>query len=377
MNSGKVRIYELSRELNLDNRDLLAICEQLNISVKSHSSTITDSEAERIRVAAEKYTAPKSTPVRQGGNSQTNETREKLPAPVQKKQQILEIRKPIIRPVTSPELPKRLALHRTPRTRQGYIEPLLNVGSALPLHMVLIPGGSFLMGSPANEPERLDREGPQHEVTVAPFLMGRYPVTQAQWRFVAGLSRVRQTLDPEPSEFKGKDDHPVEQVSWNDAVEFCARLAQHTNRPYRLPTEAEWEYACRAGTTTPFYFGKTLTDELANYNASYTYANGPKGEYRRQTTPVDSFGIANAFGLSEMHGNVWEWCQDHWHENYEGAPADGSAWISDEQAERVLRGGTWHDLPRYCRSASRIYHSPDTRDDYIGFRVVCVAPRTL
>ena len=367
MNNGKVRIYELSRELNLDNKDILAICEQLNISVKSHSSTISDAEAEQIRAAAEPYAPsrplppPASCPILKRAR-----------VPVQKKQQILEIR----RSPTEPS--KQLVLRRTPRTRQGYIEPLLDVGNALPLHMVLLSSGTFLMGSPANEPERSDEEGPQHEVTVAPFFMGRYPVTQTQWRFVAGLPLAKQKLDPEPSRFKGQANHPVERVSWYDAIEFCARLKNHTNRPYRLPSEAEWEYACRSQTTTPFYFGKTLTDELANYRASSIYANGTKGEYRQATTPVDHFGIANAFGLSEMHGNVWEWCQDHYQSHYDSALTDGSAWVnSNEQADRVLRGGSWDDDPRNCRSASRFYNSPDNRDYRIGFRVVCSAPRTL
>jgi formylglycine-generating enzyme required for sulfatase activity len=243
--------------------------------------------------------------------------------------------------------------------------------------MVLIPGGSFLMGSPDDEPENNNTEGPQHEVTVSPFFMGRYPITQAQWQAVAALPQVKRELDPEPSHFKGPN-RPVEQVSWYDAVEFCDRIAQHTQRPYRLPTEAEWEYACRAGTTTPFYFGKTLTTELANYDGNYTYNDGSKGEYRKETTPVDHFGIANAFGLSDMHGNVWEWCQDPWHKNYEGAPADGSAWLTnDDEADRILCGGSWDCIPGYCRSAYRGRSDPDSQDDGVGFRVVCSVPRTL
>ena len=375
MNSGKVRVYELSRELNLDNKDILAICEQLNISIKSHSSTITDTEAERIRAAAPAAAAEKYTSAHASVSKPQVKTRFSVSVPVQKKQQIVEIRRPK-RPKA--ESYQGLPLLRTPRTRQGYIEPLLDVGNALPLHMVLIPSSTFLMGSPANEPEHRDTESPQREVTVAPFFMGRYPITQAQWRFVAGLPLDKQKLDPEPSHFKGQANHPVEQVSWYDAVEFCARLKNHTNRPYRLPSEAEWEYACRAQTTTPFYFGKTLTDELANYDASVTYANGSEGEYRQTTTPVDHFGIANAFGLSDMHGNVWEWCEDHWHDNYDKAPIDGSAWVSgNEQSKRVLRGGSWLITPRICRSASRSYNSPNFRHAGIGFRVVCSAPRTL
>ncbi|NEP18936.1 MAG: formylglycine-generating enzyme family protein [Leptolyngbya sp. SIO4C1] len=272
---------------------------------------------------------------------------------------------------------RSIVLRRTPRTARGYIEPLLEIADALPLHMVLIPSGTFIMGSPEDEPEREEREGPQHEVTVPQFFIGQYPITQAQWRAVAALPRVERKLNPDPSSFKG-DNHPVERVTWYEAVEFCQRLVEHTGREYRLPTEAEWEYACRAGTTTPFYFGKTLTTEVANYNGKSTYNDGPKGEYRQTTTPVDHFGIANAFGLSDMHGNVYEWCQDHYHRSYEGAPTDGSAWLtSDGKATRVRRGGSRLSLPMLCRSAFRYPYTPVSRGNSIGFRVVCSAPRAL
>ncbi|WP_397194754.1 formylglycine-generating enzyme family protein [Nodosilinea sp. FACHB-141] len=273
--------------------------------------------------------------------------------------------------------PSALTLRRTPRTAHGFVEPLLVGGDALPLHMVLVPGGTFLMGSSDDEPERKEDEGPQHEVTVPPFFMGRYPVTQAQWRVVAAMSQVKRELHPDPSRFKG-DNRPVEQVSWYDAVEVCARLSAHTSRQYRLPSEAEWEYACRAGTITPFYFGNTLTTEVANYKGNSTYADGPEGEYRAETTPVDHFGIANAFGLCDTHGNVNEWCQDHWHDSYAGAPTDGSAWIEGGNPDkRILRGGSWYDLPRYCQSAHRYPYVPDYLSYFLGFRVVCSAPRAL
>ena len=153
--------------------------------------------------------------------------------------------------------------------------------------------------------------------------MGKYPVTQAQWRFVAAqLPQVNRELEIDPSRFKG-DNLPVETISWLDAEEFCQRLSHHTGRLYRLPSEAEWEYACRAGTTTPFHFGETISPEFANYNGEYTYGNGEKGVYRKQTTPVGSFQVANPFGLYDIHGNVWEWCADDWHKNYQGAPSDG------------------------------------------------------
>jgi hypothetical protein len=177
-------------------------------------------------------------------------------------------------------------------------------------------------------------------------------------------------LKPDPSRFKG-DSRPVEQVSWNEAVEFCARLSAHTGRQYRLPTEAEWEYACRAGTTTPFYFGETISSDLANYDATITYGDGQEGGYQKQTTDVGCFPLS-AFGLHDMHGNVWEWCQDHWHSNYEGAPTDGSAWLSNDESEyRILRGGSWFFYPRFCRSAYRFFNFPDFRYKNIGFRVVC------
>jgi formylglycine-generating enzyme required for sulfatase activity len=157
-----------------------------------------------------------------------------------------------------------------------------------PLEMMHIPAGSFLMGSPDDELERAVREGPQHEVALAQFFLAKHPVTQAQWRVVAAMPQVNLELKPDPSDFKG-DLLPVEQVSWYEAVEFCDRLFPHTNRPYRLPSEAEWEYACRASTTTPFHFGKTLTTEVANYDGSYTYADEPEGEYREETTSYRNY----------------------------------------------------------------------------------------
>ena len=268
-----------------------------------------------------------------------------------------------------------LTLRRTAATTRYYTEPLEGIGEDIPLQMLLIPAGTFMMGSPEDEPDRKKREGPQHEVSVPPFFMGRYPITQAQWRAVVALSQVNRELNPEPSSFTG-DNLPVEQVSWYEAVEFCDRLSAQTGRSYRLPSEAEWEYACRAGTITPFHFGKTLTTEVANYNGNHTYADGIKGEYRETTTPVDKFEIANAFGLCDMHGNVFEWCEDHYGD-YNQTPIDGSAWFTDDkEAKCILRGGSWSDDPGYCRSAQRVNVAPDDRNDFIGFRVSCSAPRT-
>jgi len=275
---------------------------------------------------------------------------------------------------TTPSPLPKLTYTQRQGTAQFFNEPL---GDNLALKMILIPAGTFLMGSPEGELERTDDEGPQHEVNVSAFCMGKYPVTQAQWRFVAELPQVDRELEANPSRFKG-DSHPVEQVSWYDAVEFCARLSAYTQRTYRLPSEAEWEYACRAGTTTPFYFGAMIIPEVVNYNGNYTYNNSPKGEYRETTTPVDHFEFANAWGLSDMHGNVYEWCEDHWHSNYEGAPTDGSAWLSEnEDAARVIRGGSWiHDLVN-CRSACRASSYPRVTSSFIGFRIVCSSPRAL
>lgn len=258
----------------------------------------------------------------------------------------------------------------------------------LTLDLVAIPEGEFLMGSPPDEAARdwyeynypelkgVDVEA-QHRVMVPAFSISQFPITQAQWRFVASLPAIEWNLNPDPANFKG-DDRPIEVVSWREAMEFCARLSEFTHKSYRLPSEAEWEYACRAGTTAPFHFGETLSTDLANYDGTYTYGNGIRGEYRQRTTEVGSFGVVNAFGLSDMHGNVWEWCQDIWHPSYEGAPTDGSAWMTDgDDRYRVLRGGSWYVNPGICRSAIRDRNAPDIQNTYIGFRVVCDSPWTL
>ena len=282
-----------------------------------------------------------------------------------------------------PSPSKKPLIQYRDRTAQFYTEDRLSLSSEqLPLDMVYLPPGSFQMGSPETELGRSEDESPQRLVTlVQPFFMGKYPVTQAQWRTGTTLPPVNRALNAAPSHFKG-DNRPVEQITWYEAVEFCQRLEKATGRPYRLPSEAEWEYACRAGTTTPFHFGESITTDLANYRGtdwevegktySGAYGDGPHGEFREETTDVGSFDAANAFGLYDMHGNVWEWCQDTWHENYEGAPIDGSAWISsDKRKSCVLRGGSWYDDPEGCRSANRDWDAPDIGSDSTGFRVVC------
>ena len=294
----------------------------------------------------------------------------------------------------------KLIIRREQKQGQYFTEDL---GDGVGLDMVLIPGGTFWMGTEDEEIERLCKttyneewfraEGPQHKVTIPTFFMGRYPITQEQWRVVAGWDeRERELETDDPSDFK--DDYekidrwtrPVENISWDDAKEFCNRLSNRTKREYRLPTEAEWEYACRAGTNTPFHFGETISTELANYRGTDledegkvypgNYGRGSKGIFREQTTPVGYFKVANNFGLCDMHGNVWEWCEDDWHENYQSAPENGTAWLSGDSSNKVVRGGSWAYFPLSCRSAFRLDYSREFRYFNIGCRVVCVVPRT-
>ncbi|MTJ51315.1 SUMF1/EgtB/PvdOfamily nonheme iron enzyme [Anabaena sp. UHCC 0253] len=233
-----------------------------------------------------------------------------------------------------------------------------DLGNGVKLEMVEIPGGTFLMGSPASETERDSDEGPQRRVTVPSFFMARYQLTQKQYQAIIGSN---------PARFKGEN-RPVEQVSWDDAVTFCQRLSQRTGKNYRLPSEAQWEYACRAGTTTPFYFGESITPDLVNYDGNYPYASAPKGMYRKQTINVGSFP-PNAFGLCDMHGNVWEWCLDAWVDNYNNAPTDGSA-ATSSTSFKLLRGGSWSSGASQCRSAARLSNSREIRFSTLGFRVV-------
>ena len=239
-------------------------------------------------------------------------------------------------------------------------------GHGVNLELTHIPGGKFRMGSPEGEGSELEK--PQHEVTVQPFFMSKYPITQAQWRAIASLPRVKQNLKLYPSHFTGYD-RPVEFVAWDEAVEFCQRLSREVEKEYRLPSEAEWEYACRSGTKTSFYFGEKITEELANYRVSETYVKETKREDREKTTPVGSFP-PNAFGLYDMHGNVWEWCGDDWQKNYRGAPTDGSAWLSRQNNLKVLRGGSWYNSPHLCRSAYRFSIDRSRCSSGIGFRIV-------
>ncbi|MBY0459980.1 MAG: formylglycine-generating enzyme family protein, partial [Gemmataceae bacterium] len=218
------------------------------------------------------------------------------------------------------------------------------------------PPGSFRMGG-----TQYDSEKPVHKVTLTKgFFMGIHPVTQAQWKAIMGT---------DPSHFKGPN-RPVEQVSWEDCQEFCKKFTASLNGrvTVRLPTEAEWEYACRAGTTTEFHFGDVINTDLANYDGNYSWNNSPKGTYRQETTDVGSFR-ANPWGLFDVHGNVWEWCQD-WYAPYkDGDQTDPCQFNKQSDDYRVLRGGSWSSSPQGCRSAGRRRRAPASRYCDYGFRV--------
>lgn len=240
-------------------------------------------------------------------------------------------------------------------------------GQPVTQRMRWIEPGTFFMGSPEDEPERFGDEGPQHEVTLRDgFWLFDTACTQALWEAVMGDN---------PSHFKGQD-RPVEQVSWDEVQQFIETInARVPGLGLSLPSEAQWEYACRTGTQDPFSFGKTITPEQVNYNGEFPYAGAAQGLNRGETIPVRALA-PSARGLYQMHGNVHEWVQDVWHGNYVGAPIDGSAWEStDPGAKRVFRGGSWSDYARYCRSASRLGYAPDDRNDVLGFRCARVQVR--
>jgi formylglycine-generating enzyme required for sulfatase activity len=239
-----------------------------------------------------------------------------------------------------------------------------HLGTRATLQMVRIPGGTFAMGSPASEAGRLDAERPQHRVTVATFFLGKYAVTIDQWRAV--MEVAPETIPRAERSFRASGSQPMVRISCDEAEAFCARLSGGTSRHYRLPSEAEWEFACRAGTATAFAFGGAITPAIVNHRETG----------RSTTIAVGSLGVANAFGLFDMHGNVWEWCPDFWHGNYHGAPVDGTAWRSDADTRtRVIRGGSWAHEAKLCRSAARIVvGNPTARSRKIGFRVAMTPP---
>lgn len=312
-----------------------------------------------------------------------------------------------------------LTLHRYKCTNKGYTEDL---GVGVTLTLMLIPAGEFLMGAPEDEPDSSDSERPQHRVKLPHFLMGRYPVTQAQWRIVSGYDREEIDLNLFPSANRDRENRvarvtadildgsagrvhylatewharsidgssiskgslvrpimrqgntwmviadskvrnlPVEQVSWYQAVEFCKRLSQRTGKNYHLPSEAQWEYTCRAGTETAYHYGDKITAELANYSRTVG-----------DTTNVGMYP-PNRWGLYDMHGNVEEWCQDYWHENYANASLGSQAWIEDgDSSRRVVRGSSWIYFANSCRSAFRYGTEPIAISDSLGFRVCCSA----
>ena len=263
-----------------------------------------------------------------------------------------------------------------------YTERLNLPNGAVPLTMVEIPGGTFTMGSPDSEANRVSGEGPQHEVTLPDFFMGQYEITQAQWFAVMGRDYNAKNWQEswnslDSGQFKG-DNRPIVQVSWEDAAEFCRRLSQLTGRNYRLATEAEWEYAARAGTKTPFAYGETIVPSVVNYDGNYPYGDAPIGEYRNQTIAVNDL-YPNPWGLFHVHGNVWEWVQDEYRESYNNKPEelkrDGSRpWLIDtnvlDDDRMVLRGGSWDNVARYSRSANRVRYRRGYRSIGNGFRVV-------
>jgi formylglycine-generating enzyme required for sulfatase activity len=234
-----------------------------------------------------------------------------------------------------------------------------NLGAEVSLDMVSIPGGTFMMGDTRHHQD----EQPLHPVTISPFYMGKYPITQAQYRSIMG----------DNAGFGVGADYPIENISWHDAIEFCTKLSQLTGKTYTLPTEAQWEYACRAGTNTAFHFGDTITPDLANYNGDFPYGGAPRGENRERATPVGMFP-ANAFGLYDMHGNVWEWCLDVYQPSYQGAPTDGSAIETSlaDDPKRVMRGGAWDYVAKGCRSSVRGSLGTGIRMAGCGLRVVLV-----
>ena len=246
-------------------------------------------------------------------------------------------------------------IQRRTHKAQQFVQDL---GGGVLLEMVAVVGGTFWMG--AQPGQGYADEYPRHSVVISSFFVSKYPVTQEQWAAVMGWLP--------PCRCDGAR-RPVDRVSWKDAVAFCKRLTAQTGRGYRLPSEAEWEYACRARTMTAFYCGETITTGLANYVGEHTYLAEPQGVYRHEATPVGNFP-PNAFGLYDMHGNVWEWCADAWHASYDGAPLDGQVWEKGGTRRRVLRGGSWHDPPDLCRSAARLKMAPGEGEDFVGFRVV-------
>jgi eukaryotic-like serine/threonine-protein kinase len=254
------------------------------------------------------------------------------------------------------------------KTRQFFVE---YIGEGVNIDMIFIPSGSFLMGTNNTEHGRNKDENPQHLVKLNSFYISKYPITQIQWRTVSLFPKISRPLKSNPSFYKG-DNLPVEKISWLDAQEYCKRLTKYTGRTYRLPTESEWEYACRAETKTAYFFGETITPDFANYNTQTNDNKKNTSQLDKKTTPVDNF-YPNSFGLYDFHGNIWEWCEDHYAHNYIHKPKNGSAFYGAiANQPRVVRGGSWSLPLEYCRSAKRGSYAPDSNFNFIGFRIVCV-----
>jgi len=243
-----------------------------------------------------------------------------------------------------------------------------DLGSGIKLRLVYLADGKFKMGSNVNLDEK-----PVREVTVKNFFIGAYEVTQAQWRAVSNLPKVKINLPSDPSVGAKGDNLPVENISWEEAEEFCARLSQNTGREYSLPSEAEWEYAARGNTTTSFAFGERIVPDIVNYKPAAASMKGGAGVFRNQPVEIGSLGIANSFGLYDMHGNVAEWVADARHENYEGAPKDGSIWTGNSN-ERVVRGGSFRLFAERLCSTCRNFNIKELKNGLTGFRVVMRTP---
>jgi len=233
------------------------------------------------------------------------------------------------------------------------------LSSGTSLDLLIIPAGVFQMGSFPREGS--PDEHPQHFVRIKSFMMSKFLITQGQWKAVLGKLP--------PCRFKG-DPLPVERVSWRDTQKFCDRLSTKTGRNHHLPSETQWEYACRAGTNTPFSFGETITVDVANFNGEHTFRDELRGSYFHSTNPGGKFP-PNAFGLYDIHGNLWEWCADNWMDDYTSAPRDSSSYQNKDSHYRVARGGSWHEPPALCRSAARLQVPETGADEVMGFRVIC------
>lgn len=272
------------------------------------------------------------------------------------------ISQPITVKLTSIKLNNRGDIIDRPQSQVEIFQE--DLGHGVWLTMVKIPAGKFMMGSPVTEESRERCEHPQHSVNIPEFYLGQTQVTQAQWTAIFPDTSVGSSGN--------NSQLPVDSINWLDATSFCDRLSQKTGRKYRLPTESEWEYTCRAETTDPFAYGDTLMTTVANHNGEYPYGQAPVGSFQQKATPVGTFP-PNLFGLYDMHGNLWEWCLDEWFENYNRAPTDGSARgkieVRDGDLLRVVRGGSWFSYGRTCRAASRNGLFSSFRHCHYGMRV--------